>query len=60
MFSKKSSLNRDFQDLSYGILYFSVAQKIVDFVIFTCLWIFWKHPDLRNREIWNFLTNGNI
>ena len=29
--------NRSFQDLSHGIIYFSVAQNFLDFVVFTCL-----------------------
>ena len=52
MFSKISSLNSIFQDLSHGILYFSVDQKIVDFLIFTCLRIFRNFLYLRNRQIW--------
>ena len=57
MFSKITSLHRTFQDLSHGILYFSVAQKFVDFLIFTCLRIFWNYLDLRNHEIWNLWKN---
>ena len=37
VFKKKLTLNRNFQNLSHGTMYFSVAQKIVDFVIFTSL-----------------------
>ena len=36
MFLKTSSLNRVSQDFSYRIIYFPVAQKFIDFVIFTC------------------------
>ena len=56
MFSKISSLNTIFQNLSHGIAYFSVAQNLVDFVFFTCLRILGNYIDLRNREIWN----GNV
>ena len=35
MFLKKFSLDRVFQELLYGILYFSVAQVFVDFLICT-------------------------
>ena len=55
MFLKISSLNRAFQDLSHGTLYFPVAQIFINFVIFTCLRIFGNYLDLRNREIWKFL-----
>ena len=54
MFSKKSYLDITFQDLSHGILYFSVAQKFVDFVIFTRLRILGNYLNLKNRRIWNF------
>ena len=53
MFSKIIPLNSIFEHLFNGILYFSVAQKLVDFVIFTCLRILWKYLDLRIRETWN-------
>ena len=48
---KISSLDRAFQDLSHGILYFSVAKNFDDFVIFTCFRFFVNNLDLRNREI---------
>ena len=35
MFSKKTSVDIAFYDISYSMLYFSIAQKFVDFVIFT-------------------------
>ena len=35
MFSKISSLDRASQEFSHGILYFSVAQKFVEFLICT-------------------------
>ena len=35
--SEMLSLNGTFQDLFNDILYFSVAQNFVDFVMFTCL-----------------------
>ena len=53
MFSKITYLDRAFQDLSHGILFFSVAQNVVDFVIFTCLRILGNYLDLRNRGIYN-------
>ena len=53
MFLKITSLDTTSQDLWYGILYFSVAQKFVEFVIFTCLRIFGKYFDLRKGEIRN-------
>ena len=37
MLLKVASLERAFQELLYGILHFSVAQKVVDWVIFTSL-----------------------
>ena len=53
MFSKKSSLDRTLQELSHGILYFSVAQKFIDFVILICLRILGNRLHLKNRETWN-------
>ena len=54
-------MNSIFQDLSHGILYLSAAQKIVDFVIFTCLRIFRNFLDLRNREKWKTMEKfGNF
>ena len=57
MFLKTSSLDRAFQELSFGIFHFSAAQKIVDFVISTCLIILGNYVDLKNREIWNLLQS---
>ena len=54
MFLKVTSLDRAFQDLSHGIFYFSVTQKIIDCVIFSCLSVLGEYLGLRNREIWNF------
>ena len=53
-FSKISSSNRVFQDLSHGVLYFSVAQKFIDFTIVTCFRVLGKYLDLRNREMWKY------
>ena len=53
---KVTSLDRLFQELPHGILYLPVAQKIIDFLTFTCLWTFGNYFDLRNREIWNLLS----
>ena len=53
MISNISSLDRTFQDLSHDILYFPIAQKFIDFLIFTCLRILGKYLDLKNRELWN-------
>ena len=39
------------------MVYFAVAQKFVDFVIFTCLRILGNYRDLKNREIWNLLSS---
>ena len=57
MFSKISSLDSAFQELSHGNLYFSVAQKIVDFVIFTCLRTLGNLIDLNKRELVNLLSS---
>ena len=56
MFSKLSSLERTFQYLSHGILDFSVAQKLVDFLIFTCLGIFCDYLDLKICERWKLMS----
>ena len=53
---KVSSSDIRFQDLSHGILYFPVAKKFIDFVIFTCLRTFGNYIEVRNREIWNLLS----
>ena len=37
MFPKRLPMNRSFQEISHGVLYFSLARIFIDFVIFTCL-----------------------
>ena len=56
MFLKRFLLDRAFQDLSNGFLYFSVAQIFVDFVIFICLGILGILVDLKNGKTWNWLS----
>ena len=56
MFLKLSSLNRSFQELFHGILYFSVAQKVIDFVLFTRLRILGILVDLKNGKLWSLLS----
>ena len=57
MFWKSKSLDRTFQDLSHGIFYFPLAQKLMDFVIFTYLGILGVYLDMENCEIWNLLSS---
>ena len=54
--SKISSLNRAFQDLFNGILYFYVAQLIVDVANFVFLGIVGSLVDLKNGKIWSLLS----
>ena len=57
MFLKLSSLDRAFPELLYGILYFSVAQMFVDFLIFLCLRILRNFVDMKNGKIWSLLSS---
>ena len=55
MIPQMFTLHSIFQDVFNDILYFSVAQKFVDFVVFTRLRNLGKYIDLRNREIWKYM-----